>query len=76
MICRHLNTCDGKAFIAAKRYYFGVGGSTSNFTELVKQLNLRQSAVDKRQLICEKVATLADGNSNIREILKLSYSKD
>jgi len=50
----------GRALVAAKRYYFGIGGSTRAFQELVRAT----PGWDVRV-----VDTVEDGKSNIREIL-------
>ena len=50
----------GAALVAAKSYYFGVGGGTAAFTQLVRE--------DGR-FSCEQVAVIDDGASNKREIL-------
>mmetsp|Transcript_30522 Transcript_30522/g.98348 ORF Transcript_30522/g.98348 Transcript_30522/m.98348 type:complete len:297 (-) Transcript_30522:93-983(-) len=55
---------DGVAYIAAKSYYFGVGGSTRQFEAQVAKL------LPRRKL--EQVALIQDGSSNVREILRLS----
>ena len=54
---------DGVALIAAKTYYFGVGGGTDMFTALVKK--------DGRCKI-EVAEKYADGSTNVREMLKLT----
>eukprot|EP00879_Flechtneria_rotunda_P004231 GHRR01004479.1.p1 GENE.GHRR01004479.1~~GHRR01004479.1.p1 ORF type:complete len:304 (+),score=70.11 GHRR01004479.1:120-1031(+) len=54
----------GTAYVAAKSFYFGVGGSTTNFAELVKADGI---------LECSQVWKVEDGQSNKREILKLSF---
>jgi hypothetical protein len=54
---------DGVALLATKRYYFGVGGGTLSFT----------SAIDARGiLVCEVVKSIEDGQSNIRDIIKVT----
>jgi hypothetical protein len=63
-----LNCCDlclsksGVVLIAAKSYYFGVGGSTSAFKRLIDQ--------DMR-FLWTLVYRVDDGNNNVREILSL-----
>lgn len=52
----------GVAYIAAKSYYFGVGGGTAAFARLVEA---------DGAFSCSTVAVLDDGLSNRREILKL-----
>lgn len=59
---------DGVAYVAAKSYYFGVGGCTHDFLEQVAQ------ALPRRTL--SRVALIQDGSSNVREILMLSAEKD
>ena len=58
---------EGVAYIAAKSYYFGVGGSTHRFAELVA-LKMPNRKLTKGELI-------QDGQSNVREILVLSAAQ-
>lgn len=54
----------GQAWIAAKSYYFGVGGGTASFIQLVdRDGTFEVKAVD----------VIDDGASNKREILLLSF---
>lgn len=53
----------GKALIAAKSYYFGVGGGTATFRALL--------AIDGTFTV-STAATIDDGASNKREILLLT----
>ena len=53
---------DGVALIAAKRYYFGVGGGTRAFAEALAESGAFE---------CDVAATYADGASNVREILRV-----
>jgi len=53
----------GKAYIAAKRFYFGVGGGVSTFTSLMARLGGCQTRV---------LASFQDGVSNIRDVLELT----
>ena len=46
--------------VAAKRYYFGVGGGTTLFKDLVTNCRL---------LVIDRVEVIEDGSSNIREIV-------
>ena len=50
--------------LAQKRYYFGVGGSTATFMKICFDLY-----ADK--LRCDVVKEIADGASNVREIIRL-----
>ena len=53
---------NGVALVAAKSYYFGVGGSTADFCALV--------AADAR-FVCEAIRVFEDGKSNRREVLEV-----
>ena len=57
---------DGVALIASKRYYFGVGGGTVALMALVER--------DSR-MVSEVVEVMEDGQSNIREIVRLSWKE-
>jgi len=48
--------------VAAKRYYFGVGGGTSSFSTYIEGKKIFSTRV---------VASFSDGESNIRDILEL-----
>eukprot|EP00878_Enallax_costatus_P021358 GHUV01022607.1.p1 GENE.GHUV01022607.1~~GHUV01022607.1.p1 ORF type:complete len:240 (+),score=47.92 GHUV01022607.1:893-1612(+) len=54
----------GIVLVAAKSFYFGVGGSTASFAELLKADGI---------LECKQVWKVEDGVSNKREILKLNF---
>lgn len=54
----------GVAYIAAKSYYFGVGGGTTAFVQLVE---------GEGEMLAEVVQVLDDGLSNKREILRLGF---
>mmetsp|Transcript_6700 Transcript_6700/g.9066 ORF Transcript_6700/g.9066 Transcript_6700/m.9066 type:complete len:188 (+) Transcript_6700:159-722(+) len=64
MICKHLIRPRGVALVSSKRYYFGTGGSTQQFLNLIEQ---------NPELTGEKVWISEDGKSNIREIVKVSW---
>lgn len=53
----------GQALVAAKQYYFGVGGSVATFKEMVSKGADFDSAVVRR---------IDDGASNVREVLMLT----
>lgn len=53
---------NGVAFVAAKRFYFGVGGSTAEFLKQLKASDL----------IGESVMLFEDGKSNVREVLRVT----
>lgn len=63
-LLRNLLSQNGCALIAAKRFYFGVGGSTAEFIQYSKRW---------KDMECEVVKVLEDGKSNVREILRLSF---
>ena len=54
----------GVAYIAAKSYYFGVGGGTASFKKLLKKDGMLEVTT---------VSTIDDGAGNKREILKLKF---
>jgi len=56
---------DGMALIAAKRYYFGVGGGVQLFSTFLEK---------NSRLKCEIAASFEDGKSNTRDILALQFS--
>ena len=62
MLERCVRAPDGVALIAAKRYYFGVGGGTRAFAEALAESGAFE---------CDVAATYADGASNVREILRV-----
>jgi hypothetical protein len=62
IIARHLKPATGTAYIATKRYYFGVGGGTSCFCEALK----RQT---EHRFDIEILQVYDNGVSNIRELL-------
>ena len=53
----------GVAYVAAKSYYFGVGGGTAAFRQLVEADGV---------FACRAVAVVDDGVSNKREVLELA----
>ena len=55
----------GMALVAAKSYYFGVGGSVALFRDIVQKGGL---------LECSVLRTIEDGSSNRREILLLKWA--
>lgn len=56
----------GVAFVAAKSYYFGVGGGARSF---------RARLESDGDFAVECVQTLSDGASNVREILKVTWAE-
>ena len=55
---------DGIAFFASKRFYFGVGGGSSEF---------RQFITDKGEMEVTQIKQIKDGINNIRVILKITW---
>ena len=60
--CQECLTNDGRVYVASKSHYFGVGGGLAKFKRLLDQ--------DGR-FSWSMVRRWDDGNSNIREVLKL-----
>jgi len=64
-ILRHcLKPPHGTALIAAKSYYFGVGGGTRLFAAAVEE---------DGTFVVDTVASYSDGASNVREILRVRF---
>ena len=57
----------GVALVAAKSYYFGVGGGARSF---------RSRLEHEGDFAVECVRTLSDGASNVREILKVTWARE
>ena len=57
----------GVALVAAKSYYFGVGGGARSF---------RARLEHEGDFAVECVRTLSDGASNVREILKVTWARE
>jgi len=58
---------NGICYVAAKSYYFSVGGGCRQFEELVNRDSFFRLTVEK---------VIKDGSSNVREIIKLSFKSD
>ena len=63
LIKNNLNK-DGEAYFASKRFYFGVGGGSSEF---------RQFIIDRNEFKISQVKQIKDGINNIRVILKITW---
>ena len=63
LIKNNLNK-DGEAYFASKRFYFGVGGGSSEFIQYIS---------DRNEFQIEQVKTIKDGINNIRVILKITW---
>jgi hypothetical protein len=57
---------DGTALVAAKRFYFGVGGSTAAFVA---------AAARYGDMKCQRIKVYQDGRSNIRELVAVTWRK-
>ncbi|XP_010527454.1 PREDICTED: histidine protein methyltransferase 1 homolog [Tarenaya hassleriana] len=55
---------NGVVYMAAKKYYFGVGGGTRQFLSMIERDGVLASTL---------VSEITDGSSNVREVWKLSY---
>ena len=64
----------GVAYIASKRYYFGVGGGTSEFIDILNTITSSTTGVNVPLWKVEIVEVLEDKFSNIREIVKIVYN--
>ena len=66
---------NGIAYVAAKRYYFGVGGGTSDFIQIFNSTRLQANSIGPNivHYSIETVKIIEDRFSNIREILKITY---
>ncbi|KAG7346551.1 lysine methyltransferase [Nitzschia inconspicua] len=62
LIVRHLRLKTGVAYVATKRYYFGVRGGTSSFVEALK-------GNTTRPMVVQVVQAYDNGAGNIRELL-------
>ena len=63
LIKNNLNK-DGEAYFASKRFYFGVGGGSSEF---------RQYIIERNEFEISQVKQIKDGINNIRVILKITW---
>lgn len=59
-----LSKSNGVCYVAAKSFYFGVGGGIAAFVEMVAK---------DGEMKCEVVSTIEDGLSTKREILALRW---
>lgn len=64
LIKKCLDYPNGVVYMAAKKYYFGVGGGSRQFLSLVEQDGAMKASM---------VAEVADGSSNLREVWKLQF---
>ncbi|XP_061369176.1 uncharacterized protein LOC133312051 isoform X2 [Gastrolobium bilobum] len=64
LIKKCLQHPDGVVYMAAKKYYFGVGGGSRRFLSVVEKDGVMTSSL---------VAEITDGSSNVREVWKLAF---
>jgi len=64
LIVDHLRPPHGVALVAAKTYYFGVGGGTQMFVDMIEKGNVLKATVAQK---------FTDGSTNVREILEVSF---
>ncbi|KAL8486920.1 hypothetical protein ACS0TY_023103 [Phlomoides rotata] len=64
LIKKCLSNPHGVVYMAAKKYYFGVGGGSRRFLSLVEKDGVFASSL---------IAEVADGSSNVREVWKLHF---
>jgi hypothetical protein len=65
LLAKHLKVDTGVAFIASKRYYFGVGGGTDSFREALAGLS------SFGQFHVDTLKVYDNGAGNIRELLQV-----
>ncbi|XP_057783673.1 uncharacterized protein LOC131001327 [Salvia miltiorrhiza] len=66
LIKKCLSSPHGVVYMAAKKYYFGVGGGSRRFLSLVEKDGILASSL---------VAEVADGSSNVREVWRLQLNE-
>ncbi len=67
---------NGVAFLATKRYYFGVGGGTETAIKAIEDNNESYRSPlgsQNKRLACEIVRRFEDGASNIRDIIAVKW---
>ena len=73
MIRDHLRRPAGIALVAAKRYYFGVGGGTDAFTAALAATT-PSGGGGGEEWEASEARTLADGKSNARLIMQVKFN--
>lgn len=86
LLFKHLSFPNGTAYISSKRYYFGVGGGTSDFKTVLSNMpvplpssNTDGINIGDKSMGCtyrwniEVVEEIQDKASNLREILKITF---
>eukprot|EP00898_Chlorokybus_atmophyticus_P003845 jgi/Chlat1/4461/Chrsp29S04417 len=67
LILKCLRRPHGYALIAAKSYYFGVGGGTKQFRSMMEAEGV---------FMVKSIVKISDGVSNMREVLELTFRKN
>ena len=72
LLQRHLRPSTGVAYVATKRYYFGVGGGVDSFRKFANEVNMKhEETTGTTRLTIETVRVHDNGTGNIREVLKV-----
>jgi hypothetical protein len=72
LLAKHLKVETGVGLVATKRFYFGVGGGTDMFSNVIRMIN--SCNVDPFSKICLVMRTIKSydtGNANIRDLLEI-----
>lgn len=64
LIKKCMNSPHGVVYMAAKKYYFGVGGGSRRFISLVEKDGV---------MVASLIAEVGGGSSNVREVWKLQF---
>jgi hypothetical protein len=75
LLFQHLKHGSGVAYIATKRYYFGVGGGSDCFRHALSTLNHKNTTISDKapQLYAETIAVYDNGVGNIRELFRVKW---
>jgi hypothetical protein len=75
LLFQHLKHGSGVAYIATKRYYFGVGGGSDCFRQALFTLNHNNTKLSDKapQLSAETIAVYDNGVGNIRELFRVQW---
>ena len=75
LISRLLRPETGLAWVASKRYYFGVGGGVDAFVQAAQVLPPTLYNGDAYQLVVKTIQVYDNGKANIRELLRVQLQK-
>ena len=76
LIAKLLRPESGQAWVASKRYYFGVGGGVDAFREAALAPVFVPASDASYRLQIESVRVYDNGKANIRELLRVCLKKD